>query len=405
MSEQRTMPMRLQSFCVTSCLLLALSLPQHLASASSTCSLTRGSYVSINSSNKENDDSLSPSYGSFSAINSRKTVPILRKKSCLLDYFKNKNEENFQCDDLEFAPSSKNEALTTALDSISRGGSLFVEEEEEEEVSIVVKKLRNLIRSMLSISENNVPALANVLKSMIEILESVTGTRLLPVKKKKSKKKNRSNKKKASSKESVEEEDDEKDTGAVASKKRKKTTKKTGESTSSSTNKKKSSAGGNRSGSAAAHLAKELKSTNPNYRIQRELKEFLKSPPPNLKVNVGKNIRLWIITVTGAKNTLYEGEKYRLRVQFPADYPTSPPSVYFLQPTPRHEHVYTNGDICLSLLGKDWRPTMTAQSIAMSILSILSGAQRKSLPMDNARQCLNKPGGKQDDWVYHDDNC
>ena len=79
--------------------------------------------------------------------------------------------------------------------------------------------------------------------------------------------------------------------------------------------------------------------------------------------------------MTGAKNTLYEGEKYRLCVQFPTDYPTLPPSVYFLQPNPRHEHVYTNGDICLSLLEKDWRPTMTAQSIALGILSILSGAQ------------------------------
>jgi ubiquitin-conjugating enzyme E2 W len=48
---------------------------------------------------------------------------------------------------------------------------------------------------------------------------------------------------------------------------------------------------------------------------------------------------------------------------------------------------------------------MTAQSIAMSILSILSGAQRKSLPMDNARHAQNKPGQAQDNWVYHDDNC
>jgi ubiquitin-conjugating enzyme E2 W len=104
-------------------------------------------------------------------------------------------------------------------------------------------------------------------------------------------------------------------------------------------------------------------------------------------------------------NTIYAGETYRLRIQFPADYPTSPPSVYFLPPTPRHEHVYTNGDICLSLLGSDWRPIMTAQSVAQAIMSILCGAHRKSLPMDNARHAGNKPGKKQDDWVYHDDNC
>eukprot|EP00553_Chaetoceros_curvisetus_P006916 CAMPEP_0204632854 /NCGR_PEP_ID=MMETSP0717-20131115/25811_1 /ASSEMBLY_ACC=CAM_ASM_000666 /TAXON_ID=230516 /ORGANISM="Chaetoceros curvisetus" /LENGTH=32 /DNA_ID= /DNA_START= /DNA_END= /DNA_ORIENTATION= len=32
---------------------------------------------------------------------------------------------------------------------------------------------------------------------------------------------------------------------------------------------------------------------------------------------------------------------------------------------------------------------MTAQSIAMSILSILSGASRKSIPMDNAGHSQN----------------
>ena len=153
-------------------------------------------------------------------------------------------------------------------------------------------------------------------------------------------------------------------------------------------------------------LSNNLKSSNPNYRIQRELKEFLSSPPPGLSVKIsGKNVRLWIITLSMPENTIYAGETYKLRVQFPNDYPTSPPSVYFLPPTPRHEHVYTNGDICLSLLGTDWRPIMTAQSIAQAIMSILCGAQRKSLPMDNARHAGNKPGLKQDDWVYHDDNC
>ncbi|KAL7467071.1 hypothetical protein ACHAXS_007336 [Conticribra weissflogii] len=153
-------------------------------------------------------------------------------------------------------------------------------------------------------------------------------------------------------------------------------------------------------------LSNNLKSSNPNYRIQRELKEFLSSPPPGLSVKIsGKNVRLWIITLTMPDNCIYAGETYKLRVQFPNDYPTSPPSVYFLPPTPRHEHVYTNGDICLSLLGKDWRPIMTAQSLAQAIMSILCGAQRKSLPMDNSRHAGNKPGQKQDDWVYHDDNC
>jgi len=104
----------------------------------------------------------------------------------------------------------------------------------------------------------------------------------------------------------------------------------------------------------------------------------------------------------GAKGTIYEGEVFKLRIEFPKDYPTVPPSVYFLKKfIPLHEHVYTNGDICLSLLGNGWRPTMSAQSIAVSILSILSSAQSKNLPMDNANHAGNKPGQYQKDWVYH----
>ena len=60
------------------------------------------------------------------------------------------------------------------------------------------------------------------------------------------------------------------------------------------------------------------------------------------------------LLVFQVEGTLFAGEKYKLRMEFPKDYPSKPPSVYFLKPTPRHQHVYTNGDICLDLLGKGY---------------------------------------------------
>jgi len=255
----------------------------------------------------------------------------------------------------------------------------------------------SLVRTVRKVS----PLLANILSSFFKLIEKILGIRLLPrtdmeidsrklkIKAQKAKsprKKHKREKESDNSTNSVKS-DDESNQPALKSKSDRK------DGTKSATN------------TGTQHLEKELKATNPNHRIQRELKEFLKSPPPNLKVNVGKNIRIWIITMTGAQGTIYEGEVYKLRVSFPDRYPIVPPSVYFLKPTPRHEHVYTNGDICLSLLGKDWRPTMTAQSIAVSILSILSSARKKSLPMDNSRVASLKPGQSQENWVYHDDNC
>ena len=299
--------------------------------------------------------------------------------------------------------------------TVSRGGSLIQPEQSDE--LVLLTKLRNIIRSILDFSESKAPSLAQAIRSLLRFFENITGIKLLPdTSKSEHKKKGSSSRTKRKTKVVDEgkasqttqkkkttiiapvDEQNEVKTGSVTKTiKGGKTTEKGNVAASKST------VPTNLSGKQ--HLTTELKSSNPNHRIQRELKEFLASPPPNLSVSVGKNIRVWIINVVGAKNTIYEGETYKLRVSFPDRYPVVPPSVYFLKPTPRHEHVYTNGDICLSLLGKDWRPTMTAQSIAVSILSILSSAKNKSLPMDNSRVAGLKPGQSQENWVYHDDNC
>ncbi len=122
------------------------------------------------------------------------------------------------------------------------------------------------------------------------------------------------------------------------------------------------------------------------YRIQKELKDFISNPPTGCSVAVSKNMKVWIITITGLEDSVYEGERFRLRVAFPSNYPSRPPSVFFLQtpPPPKHEHIYTNGDICLSLLGKDWKPNLTISGLTISIVSILNSATEKRCPQDNA---------------------
>jgi ubiquitin-conjugating enzyme E2 W len=248
--------------------------------------------------------------------------------------------------------------------------------------------LRNLLHSLLSGLQKYSPELATTFRAILRSIGSLLGLQLL------------SPEEEATVDKSTIAKSSDSQTESSANAKSERRTRK------SNKPKKIHAASSSTSGIAQDHVAQSLKSTNPNYRIQRELKTFLQEPPPNLSVTVGKNIRVWIVTIQGAVNTIYEGETFRLRIQFPPQYPTVPPSVYFLPPhIPIHEHVYSNGDICLSLLGKDWRPTMTAQSIAVSILSILSSAQSKTIPMDNAQHAQNKPGQYQKDWVYHDDNC
>ena len=257
-------------------------------------------------------------------------------------------------------------------------------DDDDENVSSFLISLRSLIRDFLDFGDNTAPIISSVTRPFVRIVEKLTGLSLLPDVKVKVKK----SKKKKSSKRKVVKDEKGSDEGDAAQSKKEKKSKLASKAL------KKPSA------TTKKHISGSLKSTNPNYRIQKELKEFIQAPPPNLSVQVGSNIRAWVVTMVGANNTIYEGEVFKLRINFPKDYPTVPPSVYFLKGhIPTHEHVYTNGDICLSLLGKDWRPTMTAQSIANSILSILSSAQHKALPMDNANHANAKPGEYQKDWV------
>ncbi len=290
---------------------------------------------------------------------------------------------------------------STVFAVIPRGGGIddIILDDNDNDDGMIVQKVKNIVRSLLQ-STKDMPIVQGALSSLVHWIESSIGIRLMPQvstvedvqMKKKKKKSNKLNKKSdTKSKDSV--------TDKTSSVTAKTTKAKDASATASKTTKAKSV-----SAVTSMQVKKDLKATNPNYRIQQELKSFLLDPPQHLSVRTGKNIRIWIVTIKGIG--IYEGETFRLRVQFPNQYPTVPPSVYFLPPNiPVHEHVYTNGDICLSLLGKDWRPTMTAQSVAHSILSILTSATSKTLPMDNSRHAGNQPGQYQENWVYHDDNC
>jgi ubiquitin-protein ligase len=74
--------------------------------------------------------------------------------------------------------------------------------------------------------------------------------------------------------------------------------------------------------------------------------------------------------------TPYEGESYDLRVAFDEEYPTTAPIVSFGASIPVHEHIYTNGLLCLEPLytSGGWNgATSTVRSVLLSILVMLRG--------------------------------
>ena len=72
---------------------------------------------------------------------------------------------------------------------------------------------------------------------------------------------------------------------------------------------------------------------------------------------------------------------------------------------PVHQHVYSNGHICLSILTDDWSPALSVESVCLSILSMLASAKEKVRPPDDVfyvKTCSKNP--KKTRWWYHDDS-
>jgi ubiquitin-conjugating enzyme E2 W len=89
-------------------------------------------------------------------------------------------------------------------------------------------------------------------------------------------------------------------------------------------------------------------------------------------------------------NPIYTSQTFRLRFLFSDKYPIEPPEVTFLplttppRPIPMHPHIYTNGIICLDLLGtQGWSPVQNVESVCLSLQSMLTGNEKAERPQGN----------------------
>ena len=84
----------------------------------------------------------------------------------------------------------------------------------------------------------------------------------------------------------------------------------------------------------------------------------------------GDKLLSWVATVEGPADSVYEGLKYKLRLDFKAGYPYTAPTVRFTTAC-FHPNVDQHGNICLDILKEKWSALYEVRTILLSIQSLL----------------------------------
>lgn len=107
-------------------------------------------------------------------------------------------------------------------------------------------------------------------------------------------------------------------------------------------------------------------------RLQHELMTLMTAGDKGVSAfPTDENIFSWIGTINGAHGTVYEGLTYKLKLDFPSNYPYNAPTVYFTTPC-FHPNVDEHGNICLDILRDKWTALYDVRTLLLSLQSLLS---------------------------------
>jgi ubiquitin-conjugating enzyme E2 D/E len=125
-------------------------------------------------------------------------------------------------------------------------------------------------------------------------------------------------------------------------------------------------------------------------RINKEIADLKADPPTNCSAGpIGSDLYQWEAVIMGPVDSPYTGGIFKLRIQFPVDYPFKPPHIQFTTKI-YHPNINASGMICLDILKTQWSPALTISKVLLSICSLLTDPNPKDpFVPDIATQYMN----------------
>ncbi|KAI9015888.1 ubiquitin-conjugating enzyme/RWD-like protein [Phycomyces nitens] len=107
-------------------------------------------------------------------------------------------------------------------------------------------------------------------------------------------------------------------------------------------------------------------------RIKREYKDVMDDKAADIDIEPGDTLGHFIATISGPRDTPYEGGRFKVDMRLADDFPFKPTKLKFITPIYHPNISSQTGAICMDILKDGWSPIMTIKASLLSLIILLS---------------------------------